>query len=116
MTRDELIEYCQNEYNAVVDRPFKHYPNYVALRHQNGKWFGIVMNVPANKLGLSGTNELDIVDLKVEPELNSILQKQAGFLPGYHMSKEHWLSARLDKFSTPTDLADLIAGSFAATR
>jgi len=115
MTRDELIEYCQNEYNSEVDKPFKHFPDYVAIRHPNGKWFGLVMNVPANKLGLPGTDEVDVVDLKVEPELNSILQIQPGFLPGYHMSKVHWISARLDKFNKVDELADLIEGSYNAT-
>lgn len=116
MTRQELIEYCQNEYNALVDRPFKHYPDYVAIRHQSGKWFGLVMNVPASKLGLSGADEIDIVDLKVEPELNSLLQVQPGFFPGYHMAKAHWISARLDHFGSVTELADLIAGSYNATK
>lgn len=115
MTRDELIEYCHNEYNSEIDKPFKHFPNYVAIRHLNGKWFGLVMNVPANKLGLPGTEEIDVVDLKVEPELNSILQVQPGFLPGYHMSKKNWISARLDQFKNVDELADLIEGSFNAT-
>lgn len=115
MTRDQLINYCLNEYNSEIDKPFKHYPDYVAIRHLNGKWFGLIMNVPANKLGLSGTGNIDIVDLKVEPELNSILQVQPGFLPGYHMSKIHWISARLDYFESIDQLADLIEGSFIAT-
>ncbi|MCI1985153.1 MAG: MmcQ/YjbR family DNA-binding protein [Lactobacillus sp.] len=115
MTRQELIAYCQNEYNAIVDKPFKHYPEYVAIRHQNGKWFGLVMNVPATKLGLPGTDGIKILDLKVDPELNSMLQIQPGFLPGYHMPKAHWLSVRLADFTT-SQLADLIAGSYNATK
>lgn len=116
LTRRELIEFCQNEYNAVVDHPFKHYPDYVALRHSNGKWFGLVVNVPARKLGLPGDGELDLVNLKVTPELNSILQTQAKFLPAYHMSKEHWLSAVLARFASVNELAGLIEGSYQATK
>ncbi len=115
MTRDEVVTYCQNEYNAVVDHPFKHYPDYIALRHQGGKWFGLLMDVPADKLGLQGTDSVALLNLKVDPELNSMLQLQPGFLPAYHMAKAHWLSARLDGFARVADLADLIAGSFAAT-
>lgn len=116
MTRDELIAYCENEYNMEADRPFKHYPDYVALRHPNGKWFGLIMNVPADKLGLSGTAEIEIADFKVEPELNSILQVQPNFLPGYHMSKVHWITAILERFESVAELADLIEGSYEATQ
>lgn len=116
MTRNELITYCQNDYNAVVDHPFKRYPDYAALRHVNGKWFGLIMTVPANKLGLTGTDTIEVVNLKVLPEQNAILQTQTGFLPAYHMSKEHWLSVRLDHFKTVADIADLIDQSFQATR
>lgn len=116
MQRSEIIAYCQNEFQATVDYPFKHFPGYVAIRHPNGKWFGLVMNVPAGKLGLSGTGEVDVLDLKVDLELNSILQAQPNFLPGYHMSKAHWITAILDRFDSVDELADLIEGSFEATK
>ncbi|KRM86752.1 hypothetical protein FD19_GL001605 [Lacticaseibacillus thailandensis DSM 22698 = JCM 13996] len=74
------------------------------------------MNVPGTKLGLDDPQEIDIVDLKVEPELNSILQTQPRFRPGYHMAKKHWLTALLDQFESVDNLADLIEGSFAATK
>ncbi|MTV81542.1 MmcQ/YjbR family DNA-binding protein [Secundilactobacillus folii] len=115
MTRDEIITYCHNEYNSEITKPFKHFPNYVAIRHLNGKWFALIMDVPADKLGLPGSDKIDILDLKVDPELNSILQTQPNFLPGYHMSKAHWITAILPRFKTIDELADLIEGSFSAT-
>lgn len=116
MTRAEIISYCQNEYNAVVDHPFKHYPHYVAMRHHNGKWFAVVLDVLADRIGLDGHEVVDIVDLKVDPELNAILQEQPGFLPGYHMNKTHWISAVLSHWDSVDQLADLIEGSFNATK
>lgn len=116
MTRADIISYCVNEYNAVVDHPFKHYPHYAAIRHPNGKWFALVLDVPADRIGLDGHEVVDIVDLKVDPELNAILQEQPGFLPGYHMNKTHWISAVLPDWNTVDQLADLIEGSFNATK
>ncbi|WP_225047874.1 MmcQ/YjbR family DNA-binding protein [Lacticaseibacillus kribbianus] len=116
MTRDDFIQYCKDHYPAVVDRPFMKFPDYVALRHPDGKWFAVVMNVPAAKMGLLGDGELDIVDLKCDPELNSILQAQPNFRPGYHMNKAHWLTALLPAFKSAEELGELIDGSYEATR
>lgn len=116
MNIEQLITYCRTEYNAVVDHPFKKYPTYTAVRHQNGKWFGLIMAVPATKLGLPGTDPIPIINLKVAPELNVLLRQQPGYLPAYHMTKEHWLSVRLDHFADVADIADLIDASFEATK
>lgn len=115
MTRDEIIDYCTSEYNCEAVHAFKDYPDYVAIKHHNGKWFGLVMNVPQQRLKLSGDGELDILDLKVDPELNSILQEQDHFLPGYHMSKKNWISVILPQIESIDEIADLIEGSFQST-
>lgn len=116
MTRDELLDYCNNTYTMVTDRPFKRSPNNLALRHLNGKWFGLLSNVSADKLGLSGVEEVEILNLKINPELNALLQGQSGFLPGYHMSKTHWINVILAQFKEPSELADLIEESFMRTK
>lgn len=117
MTRNELLTYCRNEYNALIDHPFKRLPDATAIRHANTrKWFGLIMQVPANKLGLPGTANVELLNLKIEPELTALLQNQPGFLPAYHMSKEHWLSVQLAHFNSVADIADLIEQSFQATQ
>jgi predicted DNA-binding protein (MmcQ/YjbR family) len=117
MTRNELLTYCRNEYNAISDHPFKRLPDATAIRHANNrKWFGLVFQVPAAKLELPGTANIELLNLKIAPELNSLLQTQPGFLPAYHMSKEHWLSVQLAQFDRVADLADLIEQSFQATQ
>lgn len=116
MTIPEMLQYCQEHYAVDVAKPFSRYPDYIALRHPNGKWFALLMPVAASKLGVDQPGELALMNLKCDPELNSILQRQPGFFPGYHMVKAHWLSADLAQFQTPAELADLIAASFEATK
>ena len=55
------------------------------------------MDVSADKLheGDSGTI-IDIVDVKVEPELVGSLRLKEGIFPAYHMNKEHWITIKLD--------------------
>ena len=39
------------------------------------------------KLGLEGNEFVDIMDVKCDPEMTSMIIQTFGFLPGYHMNK-----------------------------
>ena len=66
------------------------------LRHKNGKWYAVVMSVEKYKLGLEGNEFVDIMDVKCDPEMTSMIIQTFGFLPGYHMNKQHWITILLD--------------------
>ena len=54
----------------------------VFRRKDNDKWFAIIMDVPADKLGLDGSQSIDIVNLKADPGLVDELTRHGeGFLP-----------------------------------
>ncbi|MCI1983910.1 MAG: MmcQ/YjbR family DNA-binding protein [Bifidobacteriaceae bacterium] len=121
MQREELIDFVRSEFGVEPEYSFAKFPRYAALKHPGGKWFGLIMNVPRKKVGLAGDGrdpdeEIDIADFKIDPELNSALRRERGYLPGYHMSKEHWISVILADFDHPEDLRNLIDSSFAMTR
>ncbi|MFR7743511.1 MAG: MmcQ/YjbR family DNA-binding protein [Acutalibacteraceae bacterium] len=54
----------------------------------------LVMEVPQDKLGLAGTEKLDIVNFKCDPILISSLRGETGIFPAYHMNKASWITAR----------------------
>ena len=59
----------------------------------------VLLRVPRNRLGLSGEEETDILDVKCDPALARALcaeGKAGGILPGYHMNKNHWITILLD--------------------
>ncbi|MCH5465544.1 MmcQ/YjbR family DNA-binding protein [Levilactobacillus tujiorum] len=60
---------------------------------------------------MAGTDEADVLDVKIDPELGSILWEQAAYLPGYHMNKEHWLAILLDQV-TDKEALQLLDGSY----
>ena len=96
MNRDELRNYILQNYAAISDFPWLTDPSYEVFRHKsNRKWFGLVMEVPRNKLGLSGSEPMTIMNLKCEPLLIDALRTENGFYPAYHMNKEHWISVEL---------------------
>ena len=116
MTRTELENYILSVYNAESDYPWLQYPNFRVFRHANNKkWFAIIMNIPRNKLGLEGTAPIDIVNFKCDPILIGSFRKEPGFYPGYHMNKEHWISAALDGSASDETIRLLLDMSYEAT-
>jgi len=112
VTRKDIFTYTEDNYGVTPEYTFSSYPQYAVLKNRQGKWFGLVMNVPKEKLGLTGTEEVDVLDVKVDPDLGSILRSKPGYLTAYHMNKEHWLSIVLDQETDAANLFQLLDGSY----
>lgn len=112
-----VIEYCVSNYGSEPDHPWAKHPDYTVLRHTvSGKWYALVMNVPANKLGLTGTDTLWVLNIKCDPVLVQGLLQREGFLPAYHMSKTCWISALLDGTVPDDELKALMDASYTLTK
>jgi len=97
MNREELEAYIRNHYATLPDYPWADTPRAAVFRHvANRKWFALLMEVPREKLGLPGTEKLDIVNFKCGPILISSLRGETGIFPAYHMNKASWITAALD--------------------
>ena len=97
MNRKELEAYILNHYSTEADYPWADTPRAAVFRHvANRKWFALVMEVPRDKLGLAGTEKLDIVNFKCDPILISSLRGETGIFPAYHMNKAGWITVALD--------------------
>ena len=108
MNREELEAYILNHYSTEPDYPWADTPRAAVFRHAgNRKWFALVMEVPRDKLGLPGTEKLDIVNFKCDPILISSLRGETGIFPAYHMNKASWITASLDG-SVPVETIELL--------
>lgn len=118
MNRKELIEYIQQNYNTTSEYLWNKYPNYAIFRHKsNSKWFAIIMNIPEIKLFDGGSNnEIDVINLKVRPNLVGSLRLKKGVYPAYHMNKEHWISIQLNAEFDEDELKSLIFESYELTQ
>lgn len=97
MNREELERYLAETYGVKGEFPWARYPGYMVFRHSgNSKWFAVVMDVPGEKLGLSGGGTVDIVNVKCDPRMTGSFRSQPGIFPAYHMNKESWLSILLN--------------------
>ncbi|APM41230.1 MmcQ family protein [Clostridium kluyveri] len=100
MEKEEIFDYVKEKFDTEPDK----YPDYAVLRHDgSGKWYGLIMNVPRIKLDFTKKGSDEILDLKCDPALNSLLGSHQGILPAYHMNTKHWITIVLDSPFHETD-------------
>ncbi len=116
ITREEIFNYVLNKYETKADFPFDEDFDSAVLRHKNGKWYALIMNVNNHRLNLDDEGITEIINLKVEPELNYFLRGQEGVLPAYHMNKEHWISIILNSSFDKEELLSLVDMSYGLTQ
>jgi len=115
--RQKIIDYIKREYKADPEHLWRTYPNYIVFRHSdNNKWFGVIMDVSRDKLGLRGVEKVDTLNVKIgDALLRDTLLHQPGYLPGYHMSKGNWISVLLDGTVPYEEVCCMIDEGFMAT-
>ena len=97
LSRINLDKYIFDTYGVKADYPWLDAPETAVYRHkESGMWFGLVMNIPAVKLGLEGDYSVNVINLKCDPLLIGSLHKERGIFPAYHMNKAYWISVLLD--------------------
>lgn len=70
MNRNEIEQYIADEYGAAGEHLWARNPNNTVFRHHRSKkWFAIIMDIPRNKIGLDGTDRIDVLDVRCDPLL-----------------------------------------------
>ena len=107
--RQDVLTFASEQYGTEPEFLWASYPDYAVLRHRNGKWYGVVMDVPREKLGLSGQGCVDVLNVKCEPDMIGAFRQRDGFLPAYHMNRSHWLTVDRETIVSLLDMSyDLI--------
>lgn len=97
MKRSELEKLISEQYGVNADHPFEGDMDTAVFRHkENRKWFALIMRVNRHSLCFPGEGEVCCVNLKCPPILIGSLLTERGFLPAYHMNKQHWVTAVLE--------------------
>lgn len=94
---NELITYIKEKYNIILEYPWKKSPRNMTFKNvESGKWFALIMPVEKRKLGLAEDGEIFVVNVKSKPEFIYMVSQVEGYIPAYHMNKQHWLTVFLD--------------------
>lgn len=102
------LKYVLDKYGVKPDFPWDNSKDAGVLRHsENRKWFGLVMTVSRDKVGLKGSGTVDVLNLKCDPITGGSAKLNKGIIPAYHMSKSNWISVILDGSVDP-ELAEML--------
>lgn len=116
MTRRQLIDHIKDTYGISEDYPWENDRENAVFRHpSNKKWFALLMNIPANKLGLESDKHIDVLNVKCDPLMIGSITRESGFFPAYHMNKGNWITIALDGSAEDEKIKWLLDMSFDAT-
>ncbi len=110
--REAVFQLAREHYSIEAEFLWARTPTYGVLRHPNGKWYAVVMDIPKCKIGLPGNELIDVVNLQVDPLMSGSLRAATGIFPGYHMNKEKWITVLLDGTISMEQIAILLDISY----
>lgn len=114
--RSEIIAYAEKQYGTTPEYLWQSIPGYAVLRHRDSrKWYGLIMDIPAEKLGIQGKGTVDILEIKCDPILSGSLLNGKGILSAYHMKQDGWISVLLDGSVEKTLIFSLLDMSYELT-
>ena len=95
--------------------PWNDFSGGVFKNPNNGKWYAIVMDILPQKVDKKLNGNVEIVNIKLDPEKIHKLHKEKGFYPAYHMNKKNWISILLNDTVQDSALLKLLDESYAFT-
>ena len=97
----KLVEYIREKFFDEPEFLWEKYPNFAIFRRKdNRKWYALIANIPKKYLKLGGAEEIEILNLRVEPEELDKIFDGKKYFRGWHMNKKSWLTIRLDETLT----------------
>ena len=110
--KDAFIVWIKSQFGAEPDFPWPDTPDYCVFRCPNEKWFALVMRIKYRQLGLTGDEEVWVVNMKAsQHEIPNLIDKKSIF-PAWHMNKKHWITVLLTAATDFEKLCGLTQKSF----
>lgn len=92
-----FIAYAKEKYGDELEFLWEKHPECAILRRKDTeKWYAVIMLLHENKLRPGKGGNVEIIDLRGEPDWVVKNVDDKLFYPGYHMNKKHWYTIILD--------------------
>ena len=101
---ENIVPYCGNPFEKTEALGF--------MVEEKGKWYGLMMQVPLQKLGVASKADALILNVKIHPEDKERLIATDGIFEAYHMNKKHWISIALNVCSDDALVKECIYTSY----
>ena len=109
---NRITNLIKEKYDISPEFLWKEYPDFGIFRNSNNhKWFALIMNIDKSKLNKKDTGNVDVMNLKLDNEVNDFL-KIKGIYPAYHMNKKYWITITLDDTLTDNEIINLVIKSY----
>lgn len=93
----KIIKYIKDKYNDELEYLWAKIPDCAIFRRKdNKKWYGLMLNVQRNKIGLNGSEKVDILVMQIQQEVIENTINNINYFPAYHMNKKNWFTICLD--------------------
>lgn len=109
---NRIDKYIFSKYDVAADFPFKSSPYHGVYRNKDNKWFGILMDIPFNKIDKNKDGLIEVINVKINPNDKDNLLKIEGIYEAYHMNKKSWISIILDDTLSDDLISELIDNSY----
>ena len=110
----KVIDYVTKKYHDPLEHLWKRSPeNAIYRRKDTGKWYAALLTVWRKKLKLDGEGTIEVINLKMTPEMIHSVIDHKKYFPGYHMNKRHWITICLDGSVPFQEICRRIDESFA---
>lgn len=109
---NRINEFIYKKYSVSPDFPFTSSKYHGVYRNLDGKWFGILMNIPFNKIDKNKSGLIEVINVKINPNDKDNLLKIEGIYEAYHMNKKSWISIILDDTLSDNLISELIDNSY----
>ncbi|MBQ8451205.1 MAG: MmcQ/YjbR family DNA-binding protein [Clostridia bacterium] len=107
----KLISYVQKNFGDELEFLWKKFEtDAIWRRKDSGKWYGLVMAVPQNKIYGESTEVVEVLNVRGNAEM---LCDGKTIFPGYHMNKKSWISIILNGKVKSDKIFELINQSYA---
>ena len=110
--KDDFVAWIKTNFGAEPDFPWPETPDYCVFRCPNQKWFALVMKIKYRQLGLTGDEQVWVVNMKAEQDAIENLVDKKSIFPAWHMNKKHWITILLTAATDFEKLCELTKKSY----
>ena len=111
--KDDYITWIKSKFGAEPDYPWPDDAPYsFVFRCPNEKWFALVMRIKYRQLGLTGDENVWVVNMKADQDSIPNLVDHKSIFPAWHMNKKHWITILLTAVTDFNKLCELTEKSY----
>ncbi len=101
------------QYNNKPEFLWEKSPGFGIFRNPvSKKWYALIMQIDQNKLDPKKKGEVEIVNVKLNPNRIKELIKKKGFYKAYHMNKKYWITIVLNDTIPDEQVMEFINESY----